>query len=157
MSDFSFANIHARLFSKRLEIQKIEALKSNKFDYEAKIVLSDVCREDLLEMKKLLPGIRAPLRTPSPHEILKSDSSRKGWGIFRPDTDERGGGQWTDDEKLDHINVLELKACLFALKSFCAHRSNEHIRLVTDNTCSMYCIRRQGSSKQKLNDVATCP
>ena len=56
-----FANTHARLFSKRLEIQKTEALKLNKFDYEAKLVLSEACREDLLAMKKLMPGIGAPL------------------------------------------------------------------------------------------------
>ena len=149
-----FANPYAKLFSKRLEIQKIEALRSNGYDYEAKIVLSDDCREDLKIVLELLPGISAPLRIPPPDEILKSDSSGKGWGIFRPHTEERGGGQWSEEEQLDHINVLELKACMFALKSFCGHWTDKHIRLVTDNTCSMYCIRRQGSSKPRLNEVA---
>ena len=149
-----FANTYAKLFSKRLEIQKIEALRCKGYNYEAKIILSDDCREDLRAVKELLPGTSAPLILPPPDEILKSDSSQKGWGVFRPHTDEKGGGQWTEEEQLDHINVLELKACLFALKSFCSHCTDKHIRLVTDNTCSMYCIRRQGSSKEKLNDVA---
>ena len=149
-----FANPHAKLFSKRLEIQKTEALRSKGFDYEASLVLVDECREDLEAVRRLLPGVSAPLRIPPPDEVLKSDSSGKGWGIFRPQSGARGGGQWTEEEKTDHINVLELKACLFALKSFCAKRSNEHIRLVTDNSCAMYCIRRQGSSKVRLNDVA---
>ena len=149
-----FANPYAKLFSKRLEIQKTEALRQSRFDYEAKISLTDACREDLEAVIRLLPGISAPLRVPPPDEVLKSDSSRKGWGIFGPETGARGGGQWTDEEKLDHINVLELKACLFGLKSFCANRTNAHIRLVTDNSTSMYCIRRQGSSKVRLNEVA---
>ena len=149
-----YANPYAKLFTKRLEIQKIEALRSNRFDYEAKIELTKACREDLISVKGLLPGITAPLRVPPPDLILKSDSSRKGWGIFRPDTGERGGGHWTEEEQIDHINLLELKACLFALKSFATLKRDSHIRLMTDNSCSMYCIRRQGSTKVKLNDVA---
>ena len=35
-----------------------------------------------------------------------------------------------------------------------AHKRDAHVRLMTDNSCSMYCIRKQGSTKVKLNDVA---
>ena len=30
-----------------------------------------------------------------------------------------GGSAWTDKEKLQHINILELQAAFFALKVFC--------------------------------------
>ena len=44
-----------------------------------------------------------------------------------------------------HINVLELKAILLALKSF-VKTSHKHIKIMSDNTTAIHCINRMGTS-----------
>ena len=39
------------------------------------------------------------------------------------------------DRKLDHINVLELKAVLLGIQSLCG--ANEYVHVYTDNTTAM--------------------
>ena len=47
------------------------------------------------------------------------------------------GGRWNEDEKLDHINVLEMKAGLFGLRSFSVALSNTHVKLNMDSTTAV--------------------
>ena len=49
------------------------------------------------------------------------------------------------DEKLMHINVLELKAILPALKSF-VKTSHKHIKIISDNTTAIHYINKMGAS-----------
>ena len=57
--------------------------------------------------------------------LLKTDASKLGWdAIFDK---ESTSGQFSLDESLFHINVLELKAVLFGLKSLCSHLRQTHI------------------------------
>ena len=55
------------------------------------------------------------------------------------------GGACLPDEKLMHINILELKAILLALKSF-AKTSHKHIKIMSDNTTAIHCINKMGTS-----------
>ena len=55
------------------------------------------------------------------------------------------GGAWLPDEKLMHINVLELKAILLALKSF-VKTSHKHIKIMSDNTTAIHCINKMVTS-----------
>ena len=55
-----------------------------------------------------------------------------------------------------HINVLELKAILFGLKSLCRDVSGKHIRVRCDNTCSVSYIHAKGGSKSlECNIIAS--
>ena len=47
---------------------------------------------------------------------MKTDASKKGWGAFCQGIPT--GGEWTSEEKENHINILELKAVKLALMSF---------------------------------------
>ena len=67
----------------------------------------------------------------------------------------RTGGNWNDNEKLEHINVLEMKAILFGLKSLCSYLSHQHIRIRTDSlTCVYYINKKGGSKSEKCNSLA---
>ena len=44
-----------------------------------------------------------------------------------------------------HMNVLELKAILLPLKSF-VKTSHKHIKTMSDNTISIHCINKMGTS-----------
>ena len=71
----------------------------------------------------LLTGVR--FRTPAPDLHLYSDASCSGWGAHF--LDQHMSGVWSDQEKLFHINLLEMKALflgLQALRDRRCHRSS---------------------------------
>ena len=49
-------------------------------------------------------------------EVIYSDASLKGWGAAFGS--QKTGRNWSCTEATSHINILELKAALFALESF---------------------------------------
>ena len=59
----------------------------------------------------------------------------------------RTGGPWEGSETDNHINVLELQAAYFALKSLCTNKTGIHIRLMMDSMTAVSYIREQGGSK----------
>ena len=90
---------------------------------------------------------------PKPSAILFTDSSKLMWGCVMGT--EKTGGNWSEEEKLDHINVLEIKAILFGLKALCSNLDGQHIRIRTDSLTSVYYINKKGGSKSdKCNAVA---
>ena len=86
------ANKYAYLSTKRLEIEKIDALYLNKFQYDQLMTLSDGAKEDLTWIKSTLMGSYAPVRYPNPDYTIFTDASRVGWGCHDPQTDLKGGG-----------------------------------------------------------------
>ena len=46
----------------------------------------------------------------------------------------RTGGLWSIQEQHHHINVLELKAGMFAVQAFVKNKQNVHVHLKMDNT-----------------------
>ena len=65
------------------------------------------------------------------------------------------GGHWSPMEAELHINELELKAVIFALRSLCNDVSNQHIRVMSDNTTTACYINNMGVSKYRAcNDIA---
>ena len=72
-----------------------------------------------------------PLHPQQLNTLIFTDASNQGWGARKSDS-----GTWTSQEKILHINVLELKAVFLALKSFQNQILNKRILIATDNgTC----------------------
>ena len=68
--------------------------------------------------------------------------SKPAWGaIFDKET---AGGQFPQDESLLHINVLELKAVLFGLKSLYSHLRQTHMKVLSDNRTALCAINNMG-------------
>lgn len=64
-------------------------------------------------------------------------------------------GYWNEDEQELHINVLELKAALFAIKSFTENLHDAEILMRVDNTTAIACINKMGSVQYPLFDDVT--
>ena len=65
------------------------------------------------------------------------------------------GGRWNEYEKLDHINVLEMNAGLFGLRSFSEALCNTHVKLNMDSTTAVAYVQNMGGSKsRKCNALA---
>ena len=78
------------------------------------VPLSWEVREDLswwMVKDHLLKGVR--FGTPAPDLHLYSDASRSGWGAYL--FDQVVSGVWSEQEKLLHINFLEMKALFLAV------------------------------------------
>lgn len=138
------------IFWRRLEIDKATWLKINKFDFDSVMTLSQESEEDL---RWWLDNVdKHPVQVANlVYSIsIKTDASEYGWGACRDDV--KTGGQWAQDE-IVHINVLELKAVLFGLKSLCKDEENVNIKVFSDNSTTISCINKKGSAKKDCNDV----
>ena len=76
----------------------------------------------------------------------------EGWGAHRGET--TAGGRWGPEEKGAYINVLELWAILFALRSL-THTNDRGIKIYTDNTTAVTYVSKMGGIKSPAcNEVA---
>ena len=74
-----------------------------------------------------------------------SDASLKSWGAAMNDTST--GGQWSDKESTHHINYLGLLAALHALKVYQLNFSDQHIKIMIDNTAAVGIINNMGTCR----------
>lgn len=146
---------YAALYYKIMEIGRDEALKIHKGDFDATISLSEASK---LCIQWWIDNISTSFRLiclPQPHRRIESDSSGFGWGCHDVTYHVKMHGEWSYDDRLHHINYLELKVAFQALKVLCSHVSNEHNYLYLDNKTAIKYISKQGVRKKRLNDL-TC-
>ena len=122
---------------------KDKSLKYNKGNFNVVITLSEDTLHEISWWKKNIFRVFKPIRYPKFSITIYTDASLEGWGASMGNVST--GGAWHPDEKLMHINVLELKAILLALKSF-VKTSREHIKIMSDNTTAIHCINKMGTS-----------
>jgi len=85
-----------------------------------------------------------PILPPEPVVEIFVDASLQGWGAH---TEHKTAcGQWSPQQKLWHINRLELQAVLEALSVFLGSLPQGHLRVVSDNTTVVSLINHQGAS-----------
>ena len=95
--------------------------------------------------------------TPPPFNLnIRTDASLLGWGASCNGTST--GGRWSVEEAEQHINCLELKAAILALKAFLrvdmqpsprslGHHPPRHILLEMDNTTAVAYVNRRGGTQ----------
>ena len=96
-----------------------------------------------LKEENVLPGQNLhPLR----HAVqIFTDASNKRWGAHLGDYTARGG--WSVPESRLHINFLELKAVLLALKAFEPLCRGRVVLVATDNTTVIAYINKEGGMR----------
>ena len=75
---------------------------------------------------------------------VTTDASLTGWGIHCKSL--QIYVQWSQREKLLHMNELELLAAIKAFKAFRDHLVSKMVQITTDNTTMMYYILKQGGT-----------
>lgn len=143
---------HAAVYHKRLEIFRTLMLRKCKGDYNSLIKLSGECLEDIQWWIDNVSLMKKPIYQRDPEIVIFTDASLSGWGGYLLDSTSTGG-QWSPEESENHINYLELRAVLLSLQSFCRFMDNKHIRIRSDNTVTVICINKQGSTKVNLNNM----
>ena len=77
--------------------------------------------------------------------IIQSDGSKKGLALVFEG--QEIGGRSITSEASRHINILELEAAFFVLKSFGDKITGNHIQLHLDNTTIVAYMNNIGGSK----------
>ena len=96
-----------------------------------------------LEESNVITG--QPLH-PLKHALqIFTDASKEGWGAHL--NEHMARGNWSLPESKLHINYLELKAVLLALKEFQALCTNTTVLIATDNTTVVAYIKKEGGMK----------
>ncbi|XP_068726484.1 uncharacterized protein [Montipora capricornis] len=141
------------LHYRALEHDKTSALAANVGNYEASLHLSDTSVEELHWWVSHIPHAKRHISHGLPSVIIQSDASKKGWGaVFEG---QEIGGRWTASEASRHINIFELEAAFFALKSFGDKITGAHVQLHLDNTTAVAYVNNMGGSKSlELNCLA---
>lgn len=84
---------------------------------------------------------------PSSREVVVTDASLTGWGAVWNHRMARG--VWSPRERLQHINVLELRAVRLALRHFFPALRGKHVLVRSDNTSTVYHINHQGGTRSR--------
>ena len=109
------------------------------------VALPEEARRDLswwMVKDHLLTGVR--FGTPAPDLHLYSDASSSGWGAHL--LDQNVSGVWSDQEKLLHINLLEMKALFLGLQAFQEEVSGHHVTAMCDNSTVVAYVHKQGGT-----------
>ena len=88
-----------------------------------------------------------------PCMVIETDASTQGRGAVYDH--QAVGGRRTPFESTKHINILELQAAFFALRSFCKQAPEGHIQLQIDYiTAVLYTSNIRDSKSPELNSLA---
>lgn len=143
----------AMLYYRALENDKVDALKQNFGNFDSQMTLSPLSKADLLWWVNNVEKTSKKISQSQPDVVITTDASKEGWGAVLGSTST--GGRWSPDECIQHINVLELEAVYFGLKSLCSEMTNTHIRVMSDNTTTVCYINNMGGSKSRpCNTIA---
>jgi hypothetical protein len=143
----------AELFYIQLEVEKSEALKKARGNFEAVMKLSDIALGDIQWwLSNAILSKRHINHGPIDLE-LATDASKQGWGASLDNL--VTGGRWSLSESLLHINVLELKAVLLGLQSLCKEKKDCHIKILSDNTTAVSYLKKMGGTHSpQCNNIA---
>ena len=119
------------------------------------VALLEEARQDLswwMVRDHLLTGVR--FGTPAPDLHLYLDVSCSGLGAHL--LDQHVSGVWSDQEKLLHINLLEMKALFLGLQAFREDVIGHHVTAMCDNSTVVAYVNKQGGTVSRaLCEVST--
>ena len=136
---------YGRLYYRDLEMLKIQSLKPF-FNFDNKATLNSACIKEIkwwLEEGLFSSNV---ISHKNPDFILQSDSSGFAWGALLLGEQVSTQGFWDSDEKLQDINILELKASKLGVQALCQDLNNCHLQLQIDNTTAVTYINNMGGT-----------
>jgi len=144
--------LHANLYIKCIEIEKIQALSQNKGNYEALMPITESMKECLSWWSTNIDSQEKPISHNDPNTTMYTDASNLGWGAVLDGV--QANGTWTTSEQSLHINCLEILAIYHGLRAICKNVENIHIRVMTDNTTAYYYVNNMGGTQSpKANEL----
>ena len=148
LQNASTAILPAPLHYRFMQMSSIKGLDRNHQSYVVSVDLTGPVLEELRWwVKNLRSWNGKSFINPDPQldVVITTDASLSGWGAECQGTTTQG--QWSEEERTQHISVLELKAAKLALKSFTHLWQGSRVRFRLDNTTAVSQILKMGSSR----------
>ena len=124
------------------------ALKKRQ-SYLAMLCLDQAAQQELLWWRDHLAAWNGRSLLRKKEDLtIETDASNLGWGASCNGV--RSGGIWSHQERLQHINCLELMAGAFAIKSFCKNKASIQVKLLMVYTTAISYINKMGGSSPVL-------
>ena len=127
-----------------IDLNKQHGLKCTKGNYEGFVKITKESLSELTLWKENLPNMYQKINHEPPAATLYNDASNLGWGSHM--RDQRTGGNRSFNEVKYHINIKEMVAVKFALKSFVKEFPNVSIKIFVDNTTVILVLKNMGTS-----------
>ena len=128
---------------------------SRSHSVEAMVTLDDSAKEELLWwVHQLTTWNGRAILSQTPDLVVETDASLLGWGAVSEGM--RTGGLWSEKERTQHINCLELMAGALAVRTFAKHKRNIHVRLRMDNKTAIFYINRMGGTRSQSMVQPAC-
>ena len=144
---------YAAVHYKYLEQDKTNMLKTSKGCCKATIILSPKSITDIQWWYNKTNCSKKIITTGEPVIEISSDASSFGWGAVCNNI--RFGGTFSLDKIEYHINVKELLAAKFSLKTF-VKIPDAHVKLLSDNTTTVHGINNMHCNKSELCHCVRC-
>lgn len=143
------------LYYRALENDKTDALKTNGWNLDDRMLISDIAKKDMSWWLSNIDNDPCPVRPMKYKLTLKCDSSLEGWGSVIENSSLAANGRWSHSESMCHINYLEIKAVLFGLQSLCSDLTNCNIKVLSDNQTAVSYLRNMGGTHSRdCNEIA---
>ena len=140
-------SLYGPLYYRTLELEKNEALKRNRGNYESLTTISENAKNELLWWLNNIPTMSAPIQWPPITSEMSTDASGKiGWGASVLGTLPTGGA-WAHEQLHLHINVKEMLGILYGLRSFVEILKGQHVRVLCDNTTAVHVVNKMGTTR----------
>ena len=135
----------APLHYRHLQMTHIRGLLVNK-SYQAKVALNTECLQELRWwISQMQSWNGKSMISAGPDLTLTSDASKRRWGATLGS--KRAQGLWTQEETSLHINVLELKGALLALRTFAQDLWKVHAHMKLDNRTAVAYIQKMDRTR----------
>ena len=106
-----------------------------KGDFEGFTSLTEAAKLEVKWLEGEIPLSFRNIDKRDPNLTITTDASLLGWGAVREE--QTCGGQWTEKEREQHINVVELEAVYFGLKTLTNGVECSHIRIRFDSSTAV--------------------
>ena len=117
-----------------LETDKVKALQQSNGNYDALVRLSSEAKKELCWWITTIMSSFQHIYMPDPDITIYTDSNTLGWDVtdgYNP------SGSRCKENKINHINVLELKAMLTGVLTYCKGKNYKHVRVMSGNITSV--------------------
>ena len=130
-------------YYRALEMDKAKALRLSNGNYDASVRLSNEAKKELSWWITNIMSSLQHIHVPDPDITIYTDSSTLGWGVTDGKNPSRG--RWKADE-INQINVLELKAILIGVQTYCKGKNYKHVRVMSDNITTVSYVNNKGGN-----------
>ena len=144
---------YGQLFYRAIEERKISSLRIHHGNYDKTVKLSDNVKNNIKWWIDEGLFSYKPVYQRNPNFKLTTDASLIAWGAHM--NGQSSQGFWSREERIMHINVLELKAIHMGLSSLCSELKDCHVLICSDNkTAVTYINKMGGMHSHKCNEIA---